>query len=281
MPAFRIVVPVRNAEAWVSRCLRSIRRQTVRDFRCIVLDDVSTDGTLERARAAVAGDDRFVVAAAPTRRYSVENVAIGIREIARAPDDVIVHVDGDDWLRHRRVLAVLARVYADDGVWVTYGSHQRWKGSLRDRLGLRCKRGIARPYPPEVLDEGRVRAHPWSASHLRTFRRFLWDAIRPEDLRDEDGQWFRTVGDLVTMFPALEMAGSAHAVYLHEMLYVYNTSNPLNEHRVAAEAQQRGDALVRRRPAYARLASAPTAARAGSPAHGVPAAAPSHGAERT
>jgi len=257
MPAFRVVVPVRNAEGWISRCLRSIRRQTVRDFRCVVLDDVSTDRTLERARAAVAGDDRFVVEAAPRRRYSVENVAVGIGAIAMAPTDVIVHVDGDDWLRHRRVLSALARVYADDGVWVTYGSHQRWKGSRRDRLGLRCKRGIARPYPPEVLDEGRVRAYPWCASHLRTFRRFLWDAIRPEDLRDEDGSWFRTVGDLVTMFPALEMAGSAHAVYLHEMSYVYNTSNPLNDHRSALADQQRAERFVRQRPAYARLAAAP------------------------
>lgn len=257
MPAFRIVVPVRNAEAWITRCLRSIRSQTVRDFRCIVLDDVSEDRTLERARAAVAGDPRFVVGAAPSRRYALQNIAAGIRAIAHDPTDVIVHVDGDDWLRHRRVLAVLARVYADDGIWVTYGSHQRWKGSLRDRLGLRHKRGIAHPYPPEVLDGGGVRAHPWSASHLRTFRRFLWDAIRPEDLLDEDGGWFRTVSDLVTMFPALEMAGSAHARYLHEMLYVYNTSNPSNDHRMVPDDQQRADRLVRSRPAYPRLASAP------------------------
>lgn len=53
------------------------------------------------------------------------------------------------------------------------------------------------------------------------------------------------------------MAGSAHARYLHEMLYVYNTSNPWNDHRKVLDDQQRADRLVRSRPAYPRLVSAP------------------------
>jgi glycosyltransferase involved in cell wall biosynthesis len=257
MPAFRFVMPVRQAERWIKRSIASIRRQTVRDFRCVVLDDASTDRTAERAQRAIGRDERFLLVTSDVRRYALENIISGIRRIATEPDDVVVHVDGDDWLRHRRVLEVLTRVYDGGDVWITYGSFQAWNGTWRDRLRRRPRRGFPRAYPPEVLDAPSVRAYPWQASHLRTFRRFLWDQVRAEDLRDADGSWYRTTSDLAMMVPMLEMAGSAHAAYVREMLYVYNEGNPLGDHRLAAEEQRRVEARIRAAPPYRRFTAAP------------------------
>ena len=64
---FRVVVPVRDAERWVGRCVASIRRQRGGDLRCLVLDDRSSDGTAEAARRAAEGDARFEVVVAPER----------------------------------------------------------------------------------------------------------------------------------------------------------------------------------------------------------------------
>lgn len=45
-----IVIPVHNRRAYTRACLRSLAAQTRRDFRVIVVDDGSTDGTAEMVR---------------------------------------------------------------------------------------------------------------------------------------------------------------------------------------------------------------------------------------
>jgi hypothetical protein len=251
---FRFVVPVRNAQDWIGRSLASIRRQRRRDFTCLVLDDASTDATVSRAREAVGTDERFRVETSPERRFALGNLVHGIPRVSDDPEDVIVLVDGDDWLAHDRVLDVLAEAYARDRTWMTYGSHIRWKGGWRDRLGIRRKRGIAAPIPPGAAP----RSLPWTASHLRTFKRFLWDALRDGDLRDDTGGYFRCCYDMAITFPMLEMAGDAHAVYVQDVLYVYNHANPGSVHRVAEPDQILNACRIRLRPAYAPLARRPS-----------------------
>ena len=253
---FCIVTPVFRAAPWIRRCLRSIQAQTI-DFRCIVRDDQSDDGTYELARDHVAGDARFVVERSESRMYALGNMVAGIRKIAHDPEDVVVSVDGDDWLRHRHVLERLREVYASPDVWMTYGSHQRWKNKLLHRIGWKVRRGIAAPYPPDVVARRGYRGHKYLASHLRTFKRFLFDAIDDADMRDENGRYFATACDVVHMIPMLEMAGPDHVRYLDELLYVYNNSNPINEHRVARDQQLSVEAIVAGRAPYAPLSGRP------------------------
>ena len=73
MSAFCFVVAAYMAEAWIERCLRSLQSQALRDFRCMVIDDASPDATFEKARAAVAGDERFVVECNETKAGALGN----------------------------------------------------------------------------------------------------------------------------------------------------------------------------------------------------------------
>lgn len=250
MTAFRIVVPAYRAAPWIGRCVDSIRRQAHRDFLCIVLDDQSPDDTLERARVAARGDERFLVERTPQRRLALGNIVEGVRRISTDEQDVIVTVDGDDWLAHDRVLSVLDRIYADPDAWLTYGSHRRWKDKVRHRLGLKKRRGIARAYPEPVAEARYFRWYDFVATHLRTFRKFLWDAIDDADLRDDAGVYYRTAWDLAIMIPMLEMAGAEHVRFVEEILYVYNNSNPLSDHRAAADDQILSACRIRQKPQY-------------------------------
>jgi glycosyltransferase involved in cell wall biosynthesis len=258
---FRVVVPAYQAAPWIGRCLGSIREQEGVDLRCIVLDDHSPDATFERAREAVAGDERFTVARPEQRQFALANIVEGVRRIATDPEDVVVTVDGDDWLHGTRALERVARAYERDGAWLTYGSYWRWRGRWYERWGLRRKRGVARAYPREVLEARAFRTAPWRATHLRTFKRFLWDAVRDEDLREADGSYFRAGWDLAFMFPMLEMAGKDHVAYVDDLLYVYNETNPLGDWRVAAEKQRRTADLLRAKPPYSLLVRRPEGAR--------------------
>lgn len=248
-PAFRIITCAYNAGDWIERCVQSIRAQTDADWRCIVIDDGSPDDTYERAKQAIGSDDRFVLHQADGVGSALANRAYGIAQIATDPDDVVVVVDGDDWLAHPGVLARLAEVYADPDVWLTYGSHIRWRGMWRDRFG-RKKRGEAREYPRSIADRRWFRYHRFRASHLRTFRSFLWNAIRTEDLKDEQGEWIGPAGDVADMVPMLEMAGGDRIRYLSEVLYIYNDATPLSDRKVKRDEQVLNDALITSRPIY-------------------------------
>lgn len=250
MTTFRVVVPAYKAGPWIGRCIKSIRRQQHQDFTCLVIDDQSPDDTFQRAVKAAGGDERFTIMRAPERRMAMGNWVAGIPAAAQDEEDVIVNVDGDDWLPHDRVLQVLDDVYADSQVWITYGSHRRWKNKINHWLRLTVRRGIAAPYPQAVLTDRSFREHEFLASHLRTFKTFLWNAIHHEDLCDTDGEHFQLACDAAFMYPMLEMAGGEHLRYLDEILYVYNNSNPLNDHKAAAQAQRETADRIRNKPRY-------------------------------
>ncbi len=59
------------------------------------------------------------------------------------------------------------------------------------------------------------------------------------------------------MLPMLEMAGT-HARYLPDILYFYNRTNPLNDHKVNFAFQQECAQAIRDRKPYQRLSTLPT-----------------------
>lgn len=59
-PGFTYVVPAYNATATLGETLESIRAQTVTDWKCVIVDDGSTDATYDLAKRYEALDDRFI-----------------------------------------------------------------------------------------------------------------------------------------------------------------------------------------------------------------------------
>ena len=41
----------------------------------------------------------------------------------------------------------------------------------------------------------------------------------------------KTTSDMAMMYPMIEMAGINRIRYINKILYVYNTQNPLNDHK--------------------------------------------------
>jgi glycosyltransferase involved in cell wall biosynthesis len=56
-----IIIPAYNAENWMQRCLKSCLDQTYENIEIIVVDDGSSDGTLNICREMSEKDDRIVV----------------------------------------------------------------------------------------------------------------------------------------------------------------------------------------------------------------------------
>lgn len=94
MPKVSVIIPVYNVEAYLDECMESIVNQTFRDIEIILVDDGSTDGSLELCRSYAQKDDRVrVFHQKNAGASSVRNVGI---QNSRA--DWVMFVDGDDWM---------------------------------------------------------------------------------------------------------------------------------------------------------------------------------------
>jgi glycosyltransferase involved in cell wall biosynthesis len=94
-----ILLPVRDAAATLPEALASIRAQTFRDFRCLVLDDGSADESAKVAEAVAAVDARFDVRRLP-RRGLVATLNDGL---AQASAVLVARLDADDLMMPERL----------------------------------------------------------------------------------------------------------------------------------------------------------------------------------
>ena len=244
----RVLTCFRNAEPWLPRCVASIIAQTTTEWRCHLLDDASTDDSYELACRLTAGDSRFEVVRHHTRRYSLGNMHARLMRPDVDDDDIAVALDGDDWFADPDVLARVAAAYADPTTWITYGQFRFWDGE-----NAPTRPGFAAP----IADPARVRELPWTATHLKTWKTFLWRAIRRGDLLAPSGNFWEASCDQAFMFPMIEMAGRARARFLAEVSYVYNQETPANEYKVVGAVQRKYMDVIRRQPPYAALAERP------------------------
>jgi glycosyltransferase involved in cell wall biosynthesis len=78
-PLASICIPTFNGGAWLAECLASASAQTLEQLEILVLDDASTDDTVEIARAAARRDERIRVEVNPQRLGLVGNWNQAIR----------------------------------------------------------------------------------------------------------------------------------------------------------------------------------------------------------
>lgn len=213
-----ILTTTYNCEQFVERSLLSIMSQRYKDFKCYITDDVSTDNTKDIIKKTIHNDPRFVLIENHTKFYQPGNYDQVIRWRGLEGNEICVEVDGDDWLPNPNVFSNIAKIYEDESVWMTSGSFKYHDG----------RPGFAQP-PTKFTD---VRKQTFTLSHLRTWKAWLWKKIREEDLRDENNNYWSVAGDLAFMFPMFEMSGQEHYRFLPDINYIYNESNPINDHKV-------------------------------------------------
>ena len=109
-PKVSVIIPVWNPGPGISRCVESLRGQTLGDIEKIFVDDCGTDGAMEVVRAAAAEDPRIRIIT------NAENVGPGIsrnRGIEAAIGEYLSFVDADDYVNKSFLERLYAKAVAD------------------------------------------------------------------------------------------------------------------------------------------------------------------------
>src|SRR3954468_17326158 len=98
-PVVTVLMPVYNAERFVAQTLDAILAQTFRDFEFLIINDGSTDRSLEILQEYARRDDRIRVVSRPNTGYVVAlNEGLGL-----ARGEFIARIDSDDLADPRRL----------------------------------------------------------------------------------------------------------------------------------------------------------------------------------
>lgn len=147
-----VLMPVRDAEATVPAALRSVQRQTLASWECVVVDDGSADATPQIVARIAARDPRIRL----VRRPALGIVAALEHGATQCRAPYVARMDGDD-LMHRK------RLELQVGLLTT-----------RPELSA-CGTGV-RTFPRAVLRGGSKRYEAWlnSLADEQAVRRDCW-----------------------------------------------------------------------------------------------------------
>lgn len=241
---FVIVTASYNNKDWYQINLNSVFNQQYSNFRVIYIDDCSTDGTADLVQSYITDHglmQKFTLIRNATRRCAAANQYHAIHSCKN--NEIVVLLDGDDWLANPQVLSELNKTYSNKKIWLAYSQFVMYPSN---------EIGWNRFYDKQFIDNAHDRG--WAPSHLRTFYAGLFKKIKIQDLLYQ-GEFLKMTSDMAIMLPLIEMARDGHMAFLPRIMCVYNGANPLNDHKVDKTLQATLDRHIRSLPRYSALKS--------------------------
>lgn len=105
-----VIIPVYNAEKYISKCLDSLLDQTFKRMQIIIINDGSTDNSAQILNKYEVLDDRVSV-------YHTENRGVSSARnlgIDKATGEYIIFIDADDFVRNDMIEKMYYRILQDN-----------------------------------------------------------------------------------------------------------------------------------------------------------------------
>ena len=88
-----VLIPIYNNERYLRKCLDSVKNQTINSIEVLLINDGSTDGSLEIMKEYSKMDDRFIVIDKQNTGYG-HSLNVGFN---KARGKYISIIESDDW----------------------------------------------------------------------------------------------------------------------------------------------------------------------------------------
>ena len=214
---YKFTIPCYNCERWIDQCVNSVLSQKNTNWEAVIVDDGSTDKTPEMLERYKNISQIKVVRFEKNRGSAIGSIVEATNNMSMNPDDVIINLDGDDMLSDQNVLSYLDQVYADKNILMSYGQYEPMTHGYHNFC--------------QPLHNSRTyrKSGAWVVSHMRTYKKKLWNHIKDSDLRDDDGEYYRMAGDAALIFPLIELSGLHRIKFVSQVLYLYNDMTEMND----------------------------------------------------
>jgi chlorobactene glucosyltransferase len=125
LPSVSVLVPARNEEGTIERCIRSLLAQDYADFEVLVLDDESTDRTRMILEALAGGAPRLrVLAGRPLEAGWLGKNWACAQLAAEASGELLFFTDADTWHRPQALRAVVTALQGEHADLMSGFPHQ-------------------------------------------------------------------------------------------------------------------------------------------------------------
>jgi len=215
---YAIVVPnfnndhgLYNGKTFLQNCIESILNQTYKNFDLIIVDDCSTDDSVETIKKYMKNDDRIHLVENNRKRYNGGSRNVGIDYALEyfGKFDYFCFLDSDDWWKHEKVLETINRRL--------YGHDMALLGmELIDKNGVfMTKFHEYDNYEDFFLSDNKV----WCTAWARVIKRNKI-VYFCEDTLMEDRVWSYRQADMIDNLDKV--------INIKEPLYVWNRTNSTN-----------------------------------------------------
>ena len=198
MKKLSILIPAYNVERWLPRCLNSILSQVKDDVEIVIVDDGSTDTTLQCA-------NEFAEKWNNIRVYSKHNEGVGAARnylLDKACGEFIWFVDSDDYIAEGALLHILSEL-----------------NSTIDLLSVSYNGGVFTPFEGsaiEYIQKGYINGYLWTKIIRRSVIEDTYIRFDPQRYSQED--WFF----LMQVYPLL---GNIKQITLQAYVYCDDNEN--------------------------------------------------------
>lgn len=136
-PLISIIVPVYNVEKYIGRCINSILSQSYDNYELILIDDGSSDSSLNICKSFVS-DNVVVISQSNEGVSSARNRGIDI-----AKGDFISFIDGDDWVEEDYIASFFSDDYLDLNMLYIQGIKREYTNCTK----------LTDVFPDSIVDE--------------------------------------------------------------------------------------------------------------------------------
>lgn len=206
---FSIIVPFYNESPDLQKTIDSLLALNYLNKELIFVNDFSTDNSLE-----IIEENRFNL----EKKYNIVKIINKLNNINDirlltepldlfcSAENIICILDGGDWITDIDALNIINDVYNQTSCDILW-TKQRWNYTSYNISGALPE--SANPYK-----------YKWVTSHLKTFRKSLYDNVNPINFQDDEGKWIRWARDQALFLPMLTIAKKK--IFLPLTMYHYN-----------------------------------------------------------
>ena len=213
-----IIVPIYNAENFLVKCIDSLINQTYTDTEIILVNDGSTDSTIEILNCYEKQYENIKVIHKTNEGCDIaRNKGLDI-----STGEFIIFVDADDYLLKNCCETVISAIINTKADFLCFGA-KFYSNSKKSKIGFRysCKEILGSDILLDFLLSGEIKVVIWNKIYRKsTIEKFK---IRFPDNRSGGD---RSGGDsLFTMTVALH---SNYAILIPGLFYCHSSVNPLS-----------------------------------------------------